>query len=71
MRAVVIAQIILSLFLMAAILLQSKGTGLGRAWGGEGGFYHTKKGMEKALFMVTVFLSLLFFVVAIINFILY
>ena len=65
---IAIVQIIISIILMGAILLQSKGAGLGRAWGGESGFYHTKRGMEKVLFIATIILALLFFLVAILNF---
>lgn len=53
-------QIILSILLITAILLQSKGTGLGSAWGGSGEFYQTKRGVEKILFSTTIVLVILF-----------
>lgn len=50
---------------MAAILLQAKGTGLGRAWGGGGEFYRSKRGVEKVLFRLTIALAVLFFIISI------
>lgn len=64
-QAILILQIIISAFLMATILLQAKGTGLGRAWGGGGEFYRSKRGVEKILFRLTIALAVLFFIVSI------
>ena len=50
---VLVMQIILSVFLIAAILLQSQGTGLGSVWGGGGENYHTKRGVERVLLYLT------------------
>lgn len=50
-----IIQIIISIVLIAVILLQSQGTGLGSTWGGGGESYHTKRGIEKVLLYVTIF----------------
>ncbi len=61
------AQIILAVLLMAAILLQARGTGLGAAFGGSGNVYRTKRGVEKKLFQLTIILSILFFGVALAN----
>lgn len=69
MTPITVVQIVISIFLVIIIMLQSKGAGLGRAWGGEASFYHTKKGLEKVLFITTIVLALLFFVVSILNFI--
>ena len=55
-----ILQIIVSLLLISLIVLQSKGTGLGSAWGGIGGNYHSKRGMEKTFFSLTIILSIAF-----------
>jgi preprotein translocase subunit SecG len=64
-----IAQIILSVALIAAILLQSKSGGLGSIFGGEGmpGQYKARRGLEKTLFQVTIGLSVAFFIVAVVN----
>jgi len=57
-----IIQIILAALLITAILLQSKGSGLGAAFGGGGSIYRTKKrGSEKFLFVATLVLAVLFF----------
>lgn len=61
-EAVILGQILISLLLMGAILLQAKGTGLGQAWGGGGEFYRSKRGLEKILFRVTIVLAIIFFV---------
>ena len=55
-----LAQIIVSLLLMGAILLQARGTGLGAVFGGESGVYRTKRGAEKILFIVTIVLAIAF-----------
>lgn len=60
-------QIILAILLMVTILIQQKGTGLGSTFGGELGFYRTKRGAEKMLFYVTIILSFLFIVSSIIG----
>jgi preprotein translocase subunit SecG len=57
-----IAQFVISILLMLAILLQSRGTGLGSAFGGSGGVYLTKRGLEKKLFNATIVLAALFLV---------
>ena len=46
--------------LVAAILLQQKGSGLSAAFGGEGNVYRTKRGVEKWLFVSTIVLGILF-----------
>ena len=62
-----IIEIVLSAILIAAILLQSRGSGLGGVFGGEGNIYRTKRGFEKILFTTTIVVSVLFFGVAIAN----
>ncbi len=48
-------------FLIIAILLQQRGTGLSMTFGGEGNIYRTKRGVEKILFYFTILLAFLFF----------
>lgn len=60
MNFLLLAQIIISVLLIAFILLQAKGTGLGSAWGGSGEFYRTKRGAERVLFGATIVLAILF-----------
>lgn len=54
-------QLIISVLLIAAILLQRRGSGLGGAFGSDMAAYSTKRGMEKVLFYATIILSILFF----------
>jgi protein translocase SecG subunit len=58
--ALLIAQIILAIFITAAVLLQAKGTGLGTTWGGGGETYHSRRGFEKVLFYATIVATALF-----------
>lgn len=62
-----LVQILIGLSLSGTILLQSRGTGLGSAWGGSGEFYRTKRGAERLLFTATVVLSALFVGISILN----
>lgn len=61
------AQIILAILLIAGIMLQARGTGLGAAFGGGGNVYRTKRGAEKKLFQLTIVIAVLFFGVALAN----
>ena len=61
-----IAMIIVSIALVASIVLQSKGAGLGGLTGGDtGGVFSARRGIERTLFRVTIILSLIFFGLAI------
>lgn len=60
-------QILLSVLLTTAILLQQRGTGLGASFGGASDVFRTKRGIEKGLFYATIALSVLFFLTAILN----
>lgn len=62
-----IIQIVISVLLTTAILLQQRGTGLGAAFGGDSTVFRTKRGIEKGLFYATIGLSILFFATAILN----
>lgn len=61
------AQVVLASLLVASILLQARGTGLGVAFGGGGNIYRTKRGAEKKIFQLTIVLSILFFGVTLVN----
>jgi preprotein translocase subunit SecG len=57
-----IALIIISIALIASVILQSKGAGLGGLTGGDSGAIFTaRRGVEKTLFQITVALSVIFF----------
>ncbi len=65
-----IIQIVLSLILIVLIIIQSKGTGMGTAFGGDMGFYGTKRGAEKIMFKFTIVIAFLFMVTSLIGVIL-
>lgn len=62
-----IAQIIVSVLLILFILLQQRGQALGSAFGGEGGFYATRRGLQQKVFWATCFLGALFIILALLN----
>lgn len=61
-----IGQIIISVSLILAILLQVKGGGLGGIFGQADSVYRTKRGVEKTLFQLTVVLVFLFIIISIV-----
>lgn len=63
-------QLILSVVLVAAILLQRTGAQVGGAFGGSDNFssaFHTRRGFEKTLFVVTIIIGVLFAISALLN----
>ena len=57
-----IALIISSIALIASIVLQSKGAGLGGLTGADmGSIFTARRGIERTLFYVTIVLSVVFF----------
>jgi preprotein translocase subunit SecG len=55
-------QVVLSVLLIAAVLLQQTGASLGGAFGGDNfsAAYHTRRGAEKWLFYATIVIGILF-----------
>jgi preprotein translocase subunit SecG len=63
-----ISLIVVSVALIASVILQSKGAGLGGLTGADtGGIFTARRGVEKTLFYVTIVLSALFFTLAILS----
>lgn len=60
-------QILISAALVVLILLQERSAGLSGVFGGEGGFYQTRRGLEKTIFRGTIALTIAFVVLAILN----
>lgn len=60
-------QIIVGVLLVLVIIIQQKGSGLGSTFGGDLGFYRTKRGAEKILFYTTFVLSVIFILLALIG----
>lgn len=65
-----LVQIIVSVLLVVLILLQQRGTALGSAFGQEGGFYATRRGIQKKILWLTIVCGVLFIVLALLNLIL-
>jgi preprotein translocase subunit SecG len=63
-------QIIVSIALMAAILLQARGTGLSGTFGGDSAVYRSRRGIERRLFQFTVVLIGLFVLFSLVAYVL-
>ena len=59
-----IALVLVSVGLIAAILLQSRGSGLGATFGGESSVYRSRRGVEARLYQFTLILAVIFIVVS-------
>jgi preprotein translocase subunit SecG len=55
-----VGQLIVSIALMAAILLQARGTGLSGTFGGDSAVYRSRRGIERRLWQFTIILAFLF-----------
>ena len=64
-----VGQIIVSIALIAAILLQARGTGLSGAFGGDSAVYRSRRGIERRLWQFTILLALLFAVFSLASFV--
>ncbi len=64
-----IGQIILSIALIAAILMQARGTGLSGTFGGDSAVYRSRRGIERRLWQFTIVLMVLFVVFALVSFV--
>lgn len=62
-----IVQLVLAVLLIIVVLLQQKGSGLGAAFGGSGTVHTTRRGIDKVLYQLTIVISTLFFILAIVN----
>jgi preprotein translocase subunit SecG len=61
-----IAQIVLSVALVLAIMLQVKGGGLGGIFGQADSVYRTRRGIERTLFQLTIVLAVIFIIISIV-----
>lgn len=68
-NVITITQAIIALLLIVIIMFQQRGTALGSAFGGgdSGGFYSTRRGIQKKLLWATIVLGALFIILAVIN----
>lgn len=64
-----VAQIVSGIILVGLIIIQSKGGGLGSTFGGFGGVYRSKRGVERLVYFFTIGVSAIFFLLAVVNFV--
>lgn len=57
-------QIILSIVLIGAILLQQRSSSLGGSFGGDSSAFSSRRGIEKTLFIITIIVGILYFLSA-------
>lgn len=62
-------QIIVSIALIFAILLQARGTGLSGTFGGDSAVYRSRRGIERRLWQFTLILLALFVVFSLVSFV--
>ena len=55
-----IGQLIVAIALTFAVLLQSRGSGLGGTFGGDSAVYRSRRGIERRLWQFTIVLLILF-----------
>ena len=58
--ALAIGQDIIGAFLMIAILMQARGSGLSATFGGDSSVYRSRRGIERRLWQFTILLAGLF-----------
>ena len=58
--ALTIGQDIIGVFLMIAILMQARGTGLSATFGGDSSVYRSRRGIERRLWQFTILLAVMF-----------
>jgi preprotein translocase subunit SecG len=61
-------QIIVSIGLIVAVLLQSRGTGLSGTFGGDSAVYRSRRGVERRLWQFTILLLVLFVLFSLVSF---
>jgi preprotein translocase subunit SecG len=64
-----VGQILVSIALIIAILLQARGVGLSGTFGGDSAVYRSRRGVERRLWQFTIILLVLFVVFSLAAFI--
>jgi preprotein translocase subunit SecG len=64
-----LAQLLISILLIVVVLLQTRGTDVGAAFGmgGGGGSFRTRRGLEKTLFQLTIVLAIIFLAISVLS----
>jgi preprotein translocase subunit SecG len=64
-----VGQILVSIAVVFAILLQSRGTGLSGTFGGDSAVYRSRRGIERRLWQFTIILIALFVLFSLASFV--
>ncbi len=62
-----VLQILVSIVLIAVVLMQSRGSGFGGAFGTQGAMFRTRRGIEKYLFRGTIVLAAIFIAISLMS----
>ncbi len=62
-----IGMIIISILLIALIIIGARNSAVGNVFGGDSPVYHARRGIERTLFNATIWVSVIFFVLAILS----
>ena len=60
-----IIQLVVSIALIGLLIMQAKGGGLSKMFGGEGSIYRSRRGVEKTVFNFSIVLIVVFVVVSV------
>ncbi|CAN5783459.1 hypothetical protein BH23CHL7_BH23CHL7_07090 [soil metagenome] len=63
-----LGQMVVAIAMVASILLQARGAGLGAAFGGDSSVFRSRRGIEKRLFQFTIVLAVLFVLFSVANY---
>ncbi len=64
-----VGQILVSIAVIVAILLQARGTGLSGTFGGDSAVYRSRRGIERRLWQFTIILIVLFVLFSLTSFV--
>jgi len=62
-----IAQILIALLLIGLVLMQTRGTGFAAGYAADTSIFRTRRGVERTLFQLTIAVSVVFLVLAILS----
>ena len=68
--ALAMGQNLIGIFLMLAILMQARGSGLSATFGGDSSVYRSRRGIERRLWQFTILLAVLFCVFSVASYVL-
>lgn len=66
-KIITIVQIVIAVLVVVAVILQNRGEGLGRFFGGGGEVFRARRGLENILYYATIGLVAVFVVLSIVN----